>query len=249
MADGSQPLTRRPSARQVRAVLETALERLLSTAEAVLADLDALDADADLEPGLGSPEVRTNGMARDWRAGDWAPFNGVDQTRWAAGATDDREDDDEREPDVDDEHPLGWESHGSQRTLEAGANDGEPSLGWPERMDQARDRRSHTDHDDEPTMGSLGGTWPFGQLYWSGGYDREDSEREVVSEDEGSACEDEGAITGDDEPWLNPPQGPGSADFRDLEGASTEIHSQGGRMVSDDGRSAYWRPGIGERGR
>lgn len=29
--------------------------------------------------------------------------------------------------------------------------------------------------------------------------------------------EDEGAVTGDDEPWLNPPTGNGSFDFHDME--------------------------------
>lgn len=30
-------------------------------------------------------------------------------------------------------------------------------------------------------------------------------------------CEDEGAVTGDEEPWLNPPTGNGSYDFHDCE--------------------------------
>jgi hypothetical protein len=150
MADGSQTLSKpaKPlNSRQKRQLMEAALDRLLGAVEGVLADLDAIDGEADLEPSLGFLE-RPCGLAS---------------------------------------------ASGDQRAMAQGARD----------------------------------------------------EREVECEDEGAACEDEGAITGDDEPWLNPCVGNGSYDFRDLEGESGERDGQGGRMVTDGERRAYWRPGVG----
>jgi hypothetical protein len=57
-------------------MLEAAVERLLNVVEGVLADLDALDGDADLEPSLASLGALS------------ASF---DQTRWAVGLTADLE--------------------------------------------------------------------------------------------------------------------------------------------------------------
>lgn len=75
------------------------------------------------------------------------------------------------------------------------------------------------------------------QRAWAARGSRDDREEQ---------CEDEGACTGDDEPWLNPPQGPGSHDFKDLEeDAVVESHSQGGRMVCEEGGLVVvWRPGV-----
>jgi hypothetical protein len=64
---------------QRREVLETALERLLSVAEAIVADLDTLDDDSDLEPSLGLLEA-----SEPWqRAFDqsWVPRQGADDDR------------------------------------------------------------------------------------------------------------------------------------------------------------------------
>lgn len=79
------PLPRRAKTltpRQRRQVLENALERLLGAVDIILADLDALDGDADLEPSLGS-------LAFSQAT--------VSQTGWADGGTSDLEDDCEDE--------------------------------------------------------------------------------------------------------------------------------------------------------
>lgn len=52
-----------------REFLERALDRLLTAAEAVVADLDALDGDADLEPTLGSGAASPFESQRRWAAG------------------------------------------------------------------------------------------------------------------------------------------------------------------------------------
>jgi hypothetical protein len=84
---------RKPTSRQMRERLETALERLLAAAEAIVADLDQLDGDHDLEEGgdleltgdeepiLGAPEAKT---VRTYVA---AGPRGIplDQTHWADG--------------------------------------------------------------------------------------------------------------------------------------------------------------------
>lgn len=69
-------LPRKPSARQLRARLETALERLLEAVQTTVDELDALDPDADLEPSLGAV-----GAVSEYRS----------QERWAQGAADERE--------------------------------------------------------------------------------------------------------------------------------------------------------------
>lgn len=65
----------RLTTREHRKLLEAALERLLAAVEHVIADLDALDGDPDLEPSLGSRIL--------------APYES--QARWSMGARDDRE--------------------------------------------------------------------------------------------------------------------------------------------------------------
>jgi hypothetical protein len=66
--------------REMRATLEAALERLLAAADTIIADLDILDGDADLEPSLGFLEVQ------GFRSGPR-----LDQRLICAGANDDRE--------------------------------------------------------------------------------------------------------------------------------------------------------------
>jgi len=83
MADGSQALlapTKPLNSRQKRQLMEAALDRLLSAVEGVLADLDTLDGEADLEPSLGFLE-RHNSLAS----------TSGDQRRITQGAQDDRE--------------------------------------------------------------------------------------------------------------------------------------------------------------
>lgn len=101
---------------------------------------------------------------------------------------------------------------------DAGDADLEPSLGAPEvvgglhsrahaqAVDQRRwargahDDREEPEGEDEPSLGSLGGTAENrrgGQRVWSGGGT---DDLEEACEDEGGACEDEGADNGDREP-------------------------------------------------
>lgn len=89
-----------------------------------MADLDALDGDPDFEPSLGSVAAER-----------WA-----NQQRWAKGARDDGEQEhDGREPDVDDEHTLGWsKGEGLNGRLGIARNDEEPSLGLPNTISQLR---------------------------------------------------------------------------------------------------------------
>lgn len=124
MADGAQGLSAPPkplTSRQRRLMLEAAVERLLSAVDGVLADLNALDGDPDLEPSLA-------GLNLTGQYGD--------QRHYARGAPDEREDEhDGREPDVDDEHSLGWaeeESCNARPGLNAFSipqAENEPSLG------------------------------------------------------------------------------------------------------------------------
>ena len=61
--------------------------RIADRIEADLALLDALDGDPDVEPSLGAPEpIITSGWGRD-------RCQHSDQAHWAAGGTDEREDD------------------------------------------------------------------------------------------------------------------------------------------------------------
>lgn len=161
------------AAARLRKTCEAAVEKLLQI-------LDELGGDPDLEPSLGAAERAT---FHKWT---------FDQRQWADGNTDDREDA------RDDEEPnLGWESPGAQMRLDAGAHDWEPALGWPEHLDQTRDRRGRTEHEDEPSIGSSDHR---DQRLWAQGYDRDDSEREDVSEGEGDPgaddCEPEEADIG-----------------------------------------------------
>jgi len=135
------------------------LERLREEMVAkLIAELDEMTADADLEPSLGFPEPRFIQWTTDYFPPD-RPILPQD-----AGSTDDRE---EAE---DDERTLGWERHGSQKNLGAGTNDLEPVLGWPERIDQSRSRQSATDHEDEPSLGAVNGTGPYAdQRDWAQG--------------------------------------------------------------------------------
>ncbi|MGB8364910.1 MAG: hypothetical protein ACLQUZ_15595 [Rhizomicrobium sp.] len=66
----------------VRHMIENAIDAHLDAAEALILALDELDSDADLEPALGAPEWAGNLFASN-----------ADQSNWAAGETDDREED------------------------------------------------------------------------------------------------------------------------------------------------------------
>lgn len=112
------------------------------------------------------------------------------------------------------------------------------------------------DPDFEPSLGAPEARMHCSELFGRGGFlkayatelnfDQRAWALRGGRDDREMQCEDEGACTGDDEPWLNPPQGPGSHDFSDREeDAVVESHSQGGRMLcKEDGRRVYWQPGV-----
>lgn len=112
--------------RSARARLEVLLEHLLDTTHKVIAELDALDGDTDLEPSLATPERHPN-------AGRYAAAD-MGQLRWAQGAADDREEecedegaqcDDEgvcglHDPDREPDHTheaCHWQDEGDQTVL------------------------------------------------------------------------------------------------------------------------------------
>lgn len=131
------------------AAIAMSIERLINL-------LDAAEGDPDLEPDLSGFDHQTDDREDD--AGDsrecdfaddepslgaeerhphiWcAPHHG-DQSHWAYGAKDDREDDgDDLEPDVDDEYSNGWTAHIDQTKAtacnpNADSGEGEPTLGF-----------------------------------------------------------------------------------------------------------------------
>ncbi|MFI5411264.1 hypothetical protein [Kaistia sp. UC242_56] len=78
--------------------------------ERLIALLDAIDADVDLEPG-GDDEPSLGACESHPHA--WLPDEYIDQTRWSASGVDDREDEDEREDGCDAEPSLGWTASGA----------------------------------------------------------------------------------------------------------------------------------------
>lgn len=112
-----------------RARLEALLEHLLDTTHKVIAELDALDGDPDLEPNLGAPEDHPS-LFRPYLR----PTNPGDQSHWERGAQDDREEECEDEgaqcedegvsglhdPDREPDHEwetCHWQDEGDQSTL------------------------------------------------------------------------------------------------------------------------------------
>ena len=87
------PVTRRQVEAQITALIDL---------------LDTLDADPDAEPSLG------------WTQSSGHYLETPADLLGNANAGDDREDDDEREPDVDGEASLGWRNEGSQTGQWAG---------------------------------------------------------------------------------------------------------------------------------
>jgi hypothetical protein len=121
-------LTRPPTAKARRALLETALDRLLGAVDGLLEDLDALDGDADQEPSLGLSEIDNLHYGIS-----------LDQRHLARGATDGREaEHDGREPDVEDEPSFGWTADESAGTPHrwSSPTDGEQSLAASDAIDQ-----------------------------------------------------------------------------------------------------------------
>jgi hypothetical protein len=94
--------------------------------DALLAAMDAMDGDADLEPSLGSPEVgygrrrRTAGTLdqRRWIAGNVAAAadEREDVSEDEGGASEDEGSYDEKEPDLD--HLCNWQDEGDQTKLQ-----------------------------------------------------------------------------------------------------------------------------------
>jgi len=188
--------TQRPKTRRPRRAIDTKLRRRIETAvERLLAALDADDAaagsdgeaepEADPEPSLGATAAVDQ---RDgWRpaprrlraafaAGDVEPslgsvnaaLEGRSQATWAAGNTDDREDEhDGAEPDTDEEPSLGASNAVNQATAwnvdTFYTGEREPSLGSTIDIDQRRAwrdtpgklREALDGGDAEPSLGSL----------------------------------------------------------------------------------------------
>jgi hypothetical protein len=172
-----------------------AVARLEALAEEIVAKLDELEGDPDLEPVLGAPEpvsgkssanAATEADQSHWARGgdaderetgeDDEPSLGSvavsewsNQTRWAQGNSNDAEEEhDGREPDVDGE-PLHGAAEGSQFwQVVSGELGEEPSLGSLDQPDQTR----WADHRDVNDWSVMDG--------------------EEQCEDEGGQCEDEG---------------------------------------------------------
>jgi len=104
------------NARQRRALIEEAMERLLAAVEAATAALDALDGDPDVEPSLAFPEGYMGpGCLRRLK-----PEGGHDDLEEACedeGWDNDREPDTDAEPDHECEM-CNWQDEGDQTGLE-----------------------------------------------------------------------------------------------------------------------------------
>ena len=94
------------------------VDELLASAEALLAALDHMDGDPDLEPVLGAAE---NHPRPSWW---YVRDEDGSQVDWAHGNRDDREDTDEDGGDILDE------PHGDAREDDEDNGDKEPSMGW-----------------------------------------------------------------------------------------------------------------------
>lgn len=138
MQTHQRPKSRLPEAlrpvppRIMRQRLETALERLLAAAEAIVADLDALDGDPDLEPSAGS-------TAPGWYSDGWDNSRPAVR-RYGRQLVDvDDVEHDGREDEGLDEYSLGATEGptGSVGWIH-GSDDKEPSLGFLEHVDQRR---------------------------------------------------------------------------------------------------------------
>lgn len=139
-----------------RTVLATTIEKLIDL-------LDAIEPDADLEPWLGAPECT---------AGHGRHQTGSQERAWRIPANDDREDDgDDLEPSLG---GMGtWGNGQMEYDLEGGENgetwpESEPSLGWPEQINQVA------------------------RMEMKDSWHVEDGEEEC--EDEGAQCDDEGVL-------------------------------------------------------
>lgn len=132
-----------------RIKIENAIEKLIDM-------LDRAEPDPDLEPSLGSSE--------------WQGWNsGADQTLWAYGNKDDREDEhDGCEPPDDDEPSLGATHSLNQKLAWAGGR------GWNAGDDLEFDGETRPSADDEP---SVGASSCGNQLHWAQG-NRDDRELE-----------------------------------------------------------------------
>ena len=93
-----------------RAVLAGRAEWHMTVADRLVAALDRMDGDPDLEPSLAAPETP---MPPSWGHGH---MPGASQERWAAGGTGDIE-----QADGDDETSMGWPTPDQDR---------KPPLGW-----------------------------------------------------------------------------------------------------------------------
>lgn len=178
-----------PGEDPLRARLEAACAHLEAIAAGIIAELDLLVPDGELEP-QGDDEP-TLGATTDGPQSWWA---------WT-GRQDLEEDPSDGEPwlgsvgHIDQRH---WNA-GGRRDLEHDTADDEPLLGRSENVDQSK-----WDPGSDDAEYSLGAANPHGrlsQVHWGqrtlGGFVGGDAEEQC--EDEGGACEDEGAVTGDDE--------------------------------------------------
>lgn len=113
--------------------------------ERLIAMLDAMEPDPDLEDGADSEP--------------WLGWSGNGSLS-LMGVTDDREQECEDEgAQVDEEYSCGWSNEGSQGGLNAGP-EAEPELGWTEEIDQTRNNEQDPNawlcQDGEPDLGFVG---------------------------------------------------------------------------------------------
>ncbi|SFZ81814.1 hypothetical protein SAMN02983003_0707 [Devosia enhydra] len=110
---------------QRRKAFRARIEACLDEVHAMIEILDRLDGDCDLEPNLGAPEIPPLRLvACNGNLSGWGREQG-DQRRWAQGAEDDTEHEDEHGGDIQDE-PHDALSEGND----------ELDLGWSESVVQ-----------------------------------------------------------------------------------------------------------------
>lgn len=167
--------------RRLRKEAEEEIDRLLAL-------IDRIDGDADLEPSLGAPEIRQ-------RPGGFVFATDGAQLRWARGARDDREDDgDDLEPSL-----CGHNQRGEVDLELDPVDQGEEDLGWTRAIKQQGQAwsgentgREMDEADKEPSLGSENQYFPRSQEHWADGRGRKDDRED----DAGDNAEDDPAEAG-----------------------------------------------------
>jgi hypothetical protein len=130
--------------RRWREALAARIEWHQVAVDRLIAALDRMEPNADLEPSLAAPETCVS-SAWGWGSDPVRMPGDGTQELWAHGSDDAEESDGDAEPDVDNEPSLGWRDLPSQasiateRTFDpdlegngapSGNDDDEPTLGW-----------------------------------------------------------------------------------------------------------------------